>query len=249
MLYNVMEHSFHYHTRNNYARGVVEMISTQTPQKYCREDISLIENYDKAIADKTQLWDCHHRRESIYTKAQLIEMGEYYNRPAMELIFLPPKDHMRVPHIGKTEGWKRAGKTNSGRKHYVSEEGRRRMSENGKIQGRKNGRRHPTEQQKRHLSELLTGRKLTPEQIEKNRLGHIGIRCSEEKKKKISISNTNNPRISKRVLQLNQEGKVLAEFPSASEASRVTGIDSRRICECASGKRACYHETFWAYPQ
>lgn len=30
--------------------------------KYCREDISLIENYDKAIADKSKKrWVCHHR--------------------------------------------------------------------------------------------------------------------------------------------------------------------------------------------
>ena len=225
------------------------MISKVQALKYCRDDISLIENYDKAISDETQKWDCHHRRESIYTKSQLIEIREYYNRPAAELIFLLPKDHMRTPHVGKTDGWKRAGKTNSGKKHVISEEGRRRMSESGKIQGRKNRGRHLTEQQKQHLRELLTGRKLPPEQIEKSRLGHIGIRCSDETKKKISLSNMNNPSTSKRVLQLSQEGEVLAEFPSAREASRVTGIDARRICECASGKRALYRGTFWSYPQ
>ena len=225
------------------------MISKRQALKYCIDDISLIENYEQAISDETQKWDCHHRRESIYTKSQLIEIGEYYNRPAVELIFLLPKDHMMAPHIGKIDGWKRAGKTNSGRKHEVSEEGRRRMSESGKISGRNSAGRHLTEQQKQHLRELLTGRKLPPEQIEKSRLGHIGIRCSEETKKKISLSNMNNPSKSKRVLQLSQEGKVLAEFPSASEAYRVTGIDARRICECASGKRAHYRGTFWAYHQ
>lgn len=225
------------------------MISKVQALKYCRDDISLIENYEQAISDGTQKWDCHHRRESIYTKSQLIEISEYYNRPAAELIFLTKKDHMLAPHVGKTDGWKRAGKTNSGRRHVISEEGMRRMSDNGKIQGRKNGGRPLTEQQKQHLRELLTGRKLSPERIEKNRLGHIGIRCSEETKKKISLSNRNNPITSKRVLQLDKEGKVLAEFPSASEASRVTGIDSRRISECASGKRALYRGTFWAYHQ
>lgn len=28
---------------------------------WCCEDISKIENYDKAIADKTQTWVCHHK--------------------------------------------------------------------------------------------------------------------------------------------------------------------------------------------
>ena len=39
------------------------MISLRTVTKYCGEDISKIENYDKAIADTTQMWICHHRLE------------------------------------------------------------------------------------------------------------------------------------------------------------------------------------------
>ena len=77
------------------------MISKGQALKYCRDDISLIENYEKAISDETQKWDCHHRRESIYTKSQLIEIREYYNRPAAELIFLLPKDHMLTPPCRK----------------------------------------------------------------------------------------------------------------------------------------------------
>ena len=77
------------------------MISTRTAKAYCRDDISLIENYDKAIADKTQVWDCHHRRETIYSVKELIEIGEYYNRPACELIFLTPTDHRRLHKLGK----------------------------------------------------------------------------------------------------------------------------------------------------
>ena len=51
------------------------MISKRSAKAYCRDDISLIENYDKAIADKTQVWDCHHRRETIYSVKELIEIG------------------------------------------------------------------------------------------------------------------------------------------------------------------------------
>lgn len=39
-----------------------------TPYKgcFCRRP-ELIENYDKAIADTTQTWDCHHRLELMTT--------------------------------------------------------------------------------------------------------------------------------------------------------------------------------------
>lgn len=30
---------------------------------YCSGDITEIENYTEAIADKTQTWECHHRKE------------------------------------------------------------------------------------------------------------------------------------------------------------------------------------------
>lgn len=39
------------------------MICIYTVKKFCKEDPSMIENYDKAIADKTQTWDCHKFKE------------------------------------------------------------------------------------------------------------------------------------------------------------------------------------------
>lgn len=72
------------------------MISEYKAKKYCCEDISLIENYDKAINDPLQTWDCHHRRETVYTADELIEIGEYYNRPAIELIFMAKADHVHL---------------------------------------------------------------------------------------------------------------------------------------------------------
>ena len=77
------------------------MIDKRSAKSFCRDDISLIENYDKAIADDTQTWHCHHRRETIFSKSDLIEIGEYYNRPACELIFLTPLEHIRLHHLGK----------------------------------------------------------------------------------------------------------------------------------------------------
>ena len=76
------------------------MICERTIKKFCKEDISLIENYDKAITDDTQTWDCHHRRETVLSRKDLIEIGEYYNRPACELIFLTHSEHLRLHMTG-----------------------------------------------------------------------------------------------------------------------------------------------------
>ena len=77
------------------------MISETQAKKYCKDDISLIENYEEAFNDKTRRWECHHRRETIYSKEGLIEIGEYYDRPAIELIFMLKEEHTRFHRIGK----------------------------------------------------------------------------------------------------------------------------------------------------
>lgn len=72
---------------------------------YCRDCIESIENYDKAVADKENLWVCHHRDEIrilpsgmvvVRTSDDLIEMGRYWRCPANELIFMPKKEHMAM---------------------------------------------------------------------------------------------------------------------------------------------------------
>ena len=68
--------------------------------KFCCEDISKIENYDKAISDTTRTWHCHHRLEVFWwfvsSAEDLKKPGLYYNRPASELIFLTSSDHMKL---------------------------------------------------------------------------------------------------------------------------------------------------------
>ena len=70
---------------------------------FCIEDLSLIENYDKAINDSTQIWDCHHRLEIDLnlSREQMKERGLYYDRPANELIFLTHEDHQRMHKLHK----------------------------------------------------------------------------------------------------------------------------------------------------
>lgn len=62
---------------------------------YCRHP-ELIENYNLAISDKTQVWEVHHRREEFYSCKELIERGEYFDRPPEELIFLTKSEHRKI---------------------------------------------------------------------------------------------------------------------------------------------------------
>ena len=87
------------------------MISIGSLKKFCKEDPSMIENYDKAITDNTQIWHCHHRDEirtlpsgmKVYrSKQELIENGRYYNCPANELIFLTKSEHSTLHNTNRT---------------------------------------------------------------------------------------------------------------------------------------------------
>ena len=70
-------------------------------RKYCKNP-ELIENYNKAIIDTENIWECHHKLEAFFTMKELIEMDRYYNVPARELIFVKNrKEHLRWPHKGK----------------------------------------------------------------------------------------------------------------------------------------------------
>lgn len=113
---------------------------------YCCEDLSLIENYDKALNDNTQIWECHHRLEvredgTHVSAKELEEQGLFYNRPACELIFLTPTEHIKLHKIGNTNmlgkyhsedakkkiGQAKIGNTNMLGKHH-SEDTKKKMS-------------------------------------------------------------------------------------------------------------------------
>lgn len=78
---------------------------------FCKKP-ELIENYDKAIADECQVWECHHRLETHTSdgerrkvdlkRDELIALGVYYNRPPEELVFITPKEHRKLHNLGKS---------------------------------------------------------------------------------------------------------------------------------------------------
>lgn len=88
---------------------------------YCRHP-ELIENYDKAIVDNTQTWDCHHRKEDFYSYKELIERGEYLDVSPEDLIFLTVAEHRKID-----SKCKRHSGPHKGKKH--SEEAKRKISE------------------------------------------------------------------------------------------------------------------------
>ena len=120
------------------------MINEYYAKMYCKEDISKIENYDKAISDSTQIWHCHHRTEIWWncTAKDLIENECYYNRKACELIFLTPEEHKRLHTIGKK----------------LSEETRIKLSESKKGKISPNKGRTFSKEWRRKLSEAKKGK-------------------------------------------------------------------------------------------
>ena len=149
------------------------MINIYVAQGYCKDDISLIENYDKAIADTTQTWECHHKDEIDLklSRKELIIKKLYYGVPANKLIFLTKGEHTRIHWTGKKHTKKtkdkiklvkslnplRGEKNGMFGKHH-SEESKKKMSEARKGAIPWNKGKHPkrkphSEETKRKMSE------------------------------------------------------------------------------------------------
>ena len=136
------------------------MINERRVRKYCRDELSKIENYDKAIADKTTTWHLHHRLEltldgePALTVAQLKMHDMYYNRPYYELIFLTPTEHRRLHSMNMSEDTKqRISESLKGQ--HPSEETKKKMSE------AKKGRTF-SDETRRKICEMMKGKKRKP---------------------------------------------------------------------------------------
>ena len=128
------------------------MLSQDKAKYYCCEDISLIENYEKAISDNERMWDCHHRLEiqengKILSKQDLINEGLYFHRPANELIFLLERDHIALHNsILKTgkPAW------NSGKTGIYTEETRKSMGQKKGCVSPFKGKHHSDESKRKN---------------------------------------------------------------------------------------------------
>ena len=130
---------------------------------YCMTP-ELIENYDLAIADKENVWICHHRKEEFYTSKELIELKMYFNVPPEDLVFCRnTKEHRKYPHkgdentIGFHKGKKRSEETKKNisealKGRSLSEYHKKKLSEVGKL-------RNFSEEHRKKISVANKGRK------------------------------------------------------------------------------------------
>lgn len=151
------------------------MINIIEAQKYCKEDISKIKNYNKAIADNTQVWDCHHMTETWWncSKQDLIDNECYYNRKACELVFLTHAEHTSLHHKGKKHSAEtRIKMSDSHKGKVISKETCKNMSKSHKGKPSNHKGKPVSVESRRKISESLKGKKKKP--------------FSEEHRKKIS---------------------------------------------------------------
>ena len=169
------------------------MINEKTANRYCRDELSKIENYEEAISDKNHTWHLHHRLELTLdgefalSKEQLKMHDMYYNRPYYELIFLTPSEHRRLHMKGKNhplfgkhipyETREKMSEAQKGDKNHFfgkhhSEESRKKMSAAKKGENHPLFGHHHSEETRRKISEAQKGKKCGP--------------MSEEHRRKIS---------------------------------------------------------------
>lgn len=144
------------------------MINFAQVRKYCHEDIKKIENYDAAIADKTQIWHCHHRAEVLqcgnYSAKNLKKFSLYYHRPASELIFLTASEHHKLHSLNMSNDWHKKLSKNAkiggmlGKRH--SDKAKQKMSKSHKgLPSPMKGRHYQhSDKTKRRMSESHKGK-------------------------------------------------------------------------------------------
>ena len=86
---------------------------------YCKEP-ELIENYDKAISDKDEMWICHHKLEQVFTLAELKRAGWYFDRKPQEFIFIRRSEHdgntkIHISHKNQKRGYAKSPEQKSKR--------------------------------------------------------------------------------------------------------------------------------------
>lgn len=189
------------------------MIHEQNANAFCGEDISNIENYEKAVDDKTQTWDCHHRAEILpcgrFGVDDLKKFGLYFHRPASELIFLTRADHIKLHFTGTHRSEETKAKLSQTRKERIASgdivvdtsachtpEANAKISEKAKERY-KDKENHPmygkhmSDSTKEKISVANSGRILSEEHKQKISAG-VKTAMTDEVKAKISSAMTGN---------------------------------------------------------
>jgi hypothetical protein len=163
------------------------MINEKLLYCYCKDDITKIENYNKAINDNTQTWECHHKKEDVFSRCELIKNREYFNCPASDLILLTKSEHKALHNALLFKG-----KPTWNKDKEWSEETKLKISNTLKLFfSDKNNhpmyKKHHSEETKLKISKSLKGRKRKPFSTKTK------LKMSKAKKgKKLSIEHRQN---------------------------------------------------------
>ena len=127
--------------------------------KKCCKDYTLIENYNEAVNDTTQIWVCHHILGEILTRQQLLDHDFYYNVPPCMLKFLSLSEHAKLHNSVRTltdETKSKISKSLTGKK--FDEERCRKMSESFTGENNPFYGKHHSEETRRKWSIIRKGK-------------------------------------------------------------------------------------------
>lgn len=202
------------------------MISVDYSVLYCT-DYTKIQNYEEAVNDSENLWVIHHKLGLFIPREKLKELGLYFNRPPIELVYLTKEEHSFLHSKRNPMCQKGSIPWNKGKKGFQ-------VAWNKGI---------PTEQQPRfgtHLSEE-TKKKISEANKGKCYLTDEQYRKIGEKRR--GVLNTKN---SKPVLQYTLTGELVKEWVSAAEAGRF-GFSFKNISQCCKGEKKTHKGFIWKF--
>lgn len=215
------------------------MITVSNLRQYTK-DLSLVENYDKAIKSK-DMYVIHHRLETHFSdgalrptncfisKKELVALGIYYDRPPEELIFMEIKEHAKLHH-----------KSYKGKKLKIKRIGKRLLhvywnnyiNEHLKLFEHKRKGHKISEETKRKISESNKGYK-----------GHKGHKMSETHKLKLSNRNS-KPLLCKELNMVFKNSKEASLYFNNGILNASLAAHIREVCR---GLRKSAHGFTWSF--
>lgn len=156
---------------------LITMINYKSAKRFCSDNISSIKNYNEAVLDSEEMWDCHHILGESTSRKELIRKNLYFKRPSSELMFMKSSLHQRLHNANQTNPM--LGKHHSEESRMKISDTRKERIANGDIVVDTSNCH--TEEANRKISEKAKERLSNPENHPM-----FGRHQSEETKKKIS---------------------------------------------------------------
>lgn len=123
--------------------------------------------------------------------------------------------------------------------------GKKNTEEHNNILRAVNTGKTVSEETRRKISQNQTGKTRPKEVMEKTRQSNIGRIHSEEWKQKVRENQPN----ALKVCQFTKDGSFVADYPSAIEACRVTGINNTSIANCCKGRSKSAGGYVWKFSE